>query len=350
MAPMAVDDGRSLKRSLSAAEFAFPPAKKLNRGRSRHHKLTWDFGGLSQPFAPVQDEQIVQSMLTRSICLALDAVGFNASEPLALESFRAQVEECMSRVSSYNFNFVVLTPPDMRHFLTDVRQSMLSSRRSQPLPQDFLQALHTHQLSLRALLPHLDPPITSEQSRVALSVAPEVEEVEKPEQFDFLGHDLNDAPNEHLNRQVPHHLPPFPSKHTYKETPEFAHREEDTRKLRERATEEGRLGEEALRKLVSASSKQNSSSARSTGKGRDFRAKRHDMWLETMQAIDSESRGKDDFGTSMDIDAHGEGSVFNDARPLPGRLSSTVNADRRNWRKSPSGRELHDIGEAGEAK
>lgn len=36
----------------------------------------------------------MQALLTRSITLALDAVGFQAAETTAIESFRTNVEEC----------------------------------------------------------------------------------------------------------------------------------------------------------------------------------------------------------------------------------------------------------------
>lgn len=42
----------------------------------------------------IQDDEAVQSMLTRSIGLALEAVGFEAAAPEAIESFRLNVEEC----------------------------------------------------------------------------------------------------------------------------------------------------------------------------------------------------------------------------------------------------------------
>ena len=38
-------------------------------------------------------------MLTRSIGLALEAVGFEAAAPDALEAFRVDVEECMKAIA-----------------------------------------------------------------------------------------------------------------------------------------------------------------------------------------------------------------------------------------------------------
>lgn len=47
-------------------------------------------------------------------------------------------------------------------------------------------------------------------------------------------------------------LPPLPSAHTYKNSAVYTARETDSRKIREMATEEGKLGEQALRKLATA--------------------------------------------------------------------------------------------------
>lgn len=171
----------------------------------------------------------------------------------------------------------------MAHYLADVRQSMLSCRRTQPIPQDFLQALHTHQLSLRSLLPHLNPPVPASRSQFSLQPTPAQED--EQQQLRFLGPLLNDAPNEQVKNHVPKHFPALPSKHTYKATPEFPEREQDPRKVRERATEEGRLGEEALRRLVSAGTRHPAHDVHQRSRSKSLRARRDQMWLETMEAV-----------------------------------------------------------------
>ena len=94
---MAVDQSLPVKRSASSASFdllGLPPRKKQNRGHIRHHQPNWDFQR-EQLKEPWQDEEAVQSMLTRSIGLALEAIGFEAAAPDAIEAFRIDVEECM---------------------------------------------------------------------------------------------------------------------------------------------------------------------------------------------------------------------------------------------------------------
>ena len=223
--------------------------------------------------------------------------------------------------------------PDMAHYLADVRQSMLSCRRTQAIPQDFLQALHTHQLSLRSLLPHLDPPVSP--SRTQFPLQTEIAEENDEQHLRFLGPLLNAHPDEGIRAYVPKHFPELPSKHTYKATPEYARREQDPRKVREKATEEGRLGEEALRRLVGAGAGTSVQEPRQGRKSQSSRALRDQLWMETMQAVTQE------MPNSMDLDKEaGTGKEMQkDGDPLPvassgyGRLGSAVNADKRYWRK-----------------
>ena len=87
------------KRSATSELLGLPPQKKQNRGQILHHQSNWDLQReyLKEPW---HDEEAIQSMLTRSIGLALEAVGFEAAMPDAMEAFRVDVEECMS--SYYN--------------------------------------------------------------------------------------------------------------------------------------------------------------------------------------------------------------------------------------------------------
>lgn len=93
MAPMAID-GHSFKRTSTTARFETPIAKKQNTGSLRHHKTSWDISRSKRLETSCQDDEAIQALLTRSITLALDAVGFGAAEPTAIESFRVNVEEC----------------------------------------------------------------------------------------------------------------------------------------------------------------------------------------------------------------------------------------------------------------
>ena len=231
--------------------------------------------------------------------------------------------------------------PDMAHYLADVRQSMLSCRRTQAIPQDFLQALHTHQLSLRSLLPHLGPPVNPSRTQFPLQV--DIAQGNDEQHMRFLGPLLNADPNEKLRAYVPKHFPELPSKHTYKATPEYAQHEQDPRKVREKATEEGRLGEEALRRLVGAGARKSANESQHIRKLQSARAARDRLWIETMQAITQETPD------SMDVDTEagtGKGKQKEgDPPPMQsfgyGRVGSAVNAEKRYWRKPAPPREAN---------
>ena len=223
----------------------------------------------------------------------------------------------------------------MAHYLTDVRQSMLSSRRSQAVPQDFLQALHSHQLSLRSFIPHLDPPIPPSRSQYALQIDDHTED-EWPKDLNMLGPLLNDGASESRTKFIPKHFPLLPSMHTHQATAQFPAREHDARKVREQATEEGRMGEEALRKLVGSASAHLAARVLEKGKRLTAKEKRNKLWLETMEAVvpaDVPTPTQDSgvaLSTSDDKEQEG---VLPVKLALYGNVGSVVNADKRYWRK-----------------
>lgn len=233
---------------------------------------------------------------------------------------------------------MALTLADMIHFLGDVRQSMLSSKRSQPTPGDFLQSLHTHQLLLRSLLPHLNPPIPPEKTHIPLSPETTPPSEQQPSSNLFL----SGAPKEQARSYIPSHFPAFPSEHTYKATPDLPSVERDPRKVRELVAEEARLGEAALRRLVGASSDLRTSDATQTGKGiKSMRAKRDDAWKEAMLAV---SPGFDDRSkaSGMFVGPGGQGERSTSKEPvggLNGYLSTSVSAGKQYWRR-PTTRRL----------
>lgn len=91
---MIVNDVRSQKRNSTTANLDLPPTKKQHLRHSRHHKLTWRPDVTIRSQLPAQDEESAQALLTRSIALALEAVGFQGADAVAIESFRAETEEC----------------------------------------------------------------------------------------------------------------------------------------------------------------------------------------------------------------------------------------------------------------
>ena len=130
---------------------------------------------------------------------------------------------------------------------------MISGRRTVPIPPDFESAITTLDLPW----PHdqLKPYSTAHVINPPLLPTPPPEDafsnsLKLP--TSFLGPGLDGREDRKKDHYVPSNLPPFPSQHTYKDTPVYPGRENDPRRIRELATEEGKLGEEALRRLAGA--------------------------------------------------------------------------------------------------
>ena len=230
----------------------------------------------------------------------------------------------------------------MAHFLASVRQSMLVSRRAQPTPQDFLHALTAHHLTLDSLLLHLDPPVAAAQTQPPLHAAAQTFTDSRATDA-AIARLLQDGapPAAALASHVPRCFPGLPSRHTYKAKAVYANRELDPKRIRERATEEGRLGEAALRRLVSgerANARQqpvplSPTMARAPGQRElSIRQRTHDMWLETMEAVAKAypRRAAGSRDVTPNPDAQETARSFS-----AGNIPQPVNADRQYWRKPP---------------
>jgi hypothetical protein len=230
---------------------------------------------------------------------------------------------------------------DILHLASFVRQTMGSCRRIQPIPQDFEYALRRSFISVDDLTPHL-------KSLRALVPAPTLLPSPPPEEKDpfddFSGMPVLDpylsGENDRVRSQyIPPHFPQFPSKHTYRYTPVFTERELDPRKIRERATEDGRHGEEALRKLARAAFKD-------VQAGGGHREKRlwgrkaenmESMFEKTIRGLTKKAQKNQTMGIvdthPMEIDA---GVVPKPSKtPLANNeLGPIVNCERSFWRKN----------------
>lgn len=138
---------------------------------------------------------------------------------------------------------------DMLHLLADVRASMQTHRRPVPTAQDFRMALahmpNTRSASL--LAPQLELSLPEAVSYPSIP-QPDAPPAPAPDFSTLLQPLLADAQPQY----IPSHFPKLPPQHAWKETPVFPTREKDARKMREKATEEGMLAEQALRKLAAA--------------------------------------------------------------------------------------------------
>ncbi|EXJ60317.1 hypothetical protein A1O7_04469 [Cladophialophora yegresii CBS 114405] len=150
-------------------------------------------------------------------------------------------------------SLVAMVDEFMLKFLSKVRRSMLAARRISPIATDFETAIDV--LDVPRPDDQLQPYSTQPQINPPLYPTPPPEDefhnlVELP--VSFLGPELDGHGELKKFSFTTKGLPELPSAHTYKDTPVYPQRESDTRKIRELATHEGKLGEQALRKLAGA--------------------------------------------------------------------------------------------------
>jgi transcription initiation factor TFIID subunit 8 len=250
--------------------------------------------------AAPQDETFIQAQLLRSICTALAIVGYDSVKPSALEMFRAELEEYMI------------------NFLTTVKHSMTSSRRTTAIPQDFIFALAEARLESHHLDPHLRLRLPEDISNPQI-LPPAPAEPSPPNLAPMLGHELAATSNQQYP-YIPSHFPPLPSRHAWQSTALFTQREDDPRRIRERATDEGVQAEHALRKLTAA----NKARLRQApvDKAKD------ELWQDTI----SDLLADEDY-TSQDADGDIRLDGVEDDDMMRGRGSLLVNHDRSHWRR-----------------
>ncbi len=229
---------------------------------------------------------------------------------------------------------------DMLRIMAHVRQHMQACRRIQPLPQDFMHALAAENLTPSSLLPHLEQPIPPRITQPALSRLPS-EEFTPPSLENILGPELIDVEERTRKPWILPHLPNYPSKHTWQSTPVYTTRAEDPLKIRERATQEGALAEQALRKLMTANTGGMRAVAGSLGRDRSVaeRQRGDQVWEETMASLLQEEERSRARSLELEMDLGEDSGVPPGSKNPPAVRSDNrlmANYETRYWRKGPT--------------
>ncbi|KAH8694240.1 bromodomain associated domain protein [Talaromyces proteolyticus] len=308
----------SLKRSSSSLSSLHEPhLKGQKRPYHHHHKLQQRVQtDLQEPAIP--DDATITHLLNRSIGQVLASTGYEIAEPTALDAFRQATEEYILHLASF------------------VRQSMISSRRMQPIPQDFEYAFQRAFISTDELLPQ----IKTEPYEPIPTLLPSPPPEDK-DPFDaflsipILGDELSGERDRLQSGFIPAHFPQFPSIHTYRFTPVYTDRETDPQRIRELGTEDGRHGEEALRKLARAAFKDTHVAGVGKGEKRLWGRKSETMESMFEKTIRGLTKKYQPDGKSLDTD----GSTQKPARFSMANieLAPIVNCERDFWRKVATG-------------
>ncbi|QUC20450.1 uncharacterized protein UV8b_04691 [Ustilaginoidea virens] len=202
--------------------------------------------------------------IQRSIAMVLRHDGFASSTPEAMESFTGLVETYLAS------------------FIQECKRFALSSRRDHPNPTDFEAALRRFNLPISSLKPHLKNPIHVNQ------LVPTYDNVHVAEEdayttLPLLGPELSGQADKDARKYIPPSFPDFPSRHTYKFTPQEDTSVRDSKKIREEAARTAQQGEDALRRLVRASKMRKQKEAKSLVEIDDQGKERFRLWESTMR-------------------------------------------------------------------
>ncbi|KAG0324205.1 hypothetical protein BGZ99_002085 [Dissophora globulifera] len=247
------------QRSASGSNPTPNAASTKARGRrqeSSHHKPP----SASPLTAPVRPRNIMDGATADATCrklvavLAMDA-GFEGITASALDALTNAFEAYTQQLYSTMHSFSEL------------------AGRTHPSMYDLLQAFSEMNVNPASLASYVR---TASHSKIPLLRGPLQETIakvqrKKEKKVALLDSDIEDnsesddeeptpsttAPGTKITARtiVPDHLPPFPSKHSYKQTPVFVKRPTDPQKIRELNAEQSRLVESNLKRLMAAENK-----------------------------------------------------------------------------------------------
>ena len=219
----------------------------------------------------------------------------------------------------------------------------LAQRRTRPTVQDFEEMLARNHISLGAL--------EDERERVPSTAPsfplppPSPPPPPPPDLSELLGPELDGSQDPRC--RIHDNLPPFPSRHTYQSTPVMPDRPDDPRLIREMATAEARLAEQALRKLLAVTATKKETVYNIDQRVSKKRKEREDEWSKAFDGLSQDSFGKR--APTARINGNGGvesmGSIMDDPVPVNGGkkpdeeayLEVVVNSDTQFWRQGGKG-------------
>ncbi|KFA47193.1 hypothetical protein S40293_06717 [Stachybotrys chartarum IBT 40293] len=209
---------------------------------------------------------LARAGVQRSIAMVLKHDGFDTATPEAMESFTTLVETYLETL------------------LQETTRIALAARRERPIPTDFEATMRRFNLPMSSLKPHLKHPIP--QQEVTPTYAPFVpSDQDAYITLPLLSEDLSGQPDKESKDYIPSSFPDFPSRHTYRFTPQENTNLRDSKKIREDAAKSAKQGEEALRRLVRASKMRKQKEAKTLVESDTHGRERFRLWEAMMKRL-----------------------------------------------------------------
>ncbi|KAK6214177.1 hypothetical protein LQW54_004603 [Pestalotiopsis sp. IQ-011] len=213
--------------------------------------------------------------LQRSITLALKHVGFDSASQEALESLTSTTEMYMTT------------------FTEHIKRLAESARREQPTPTDFGNMLRKHNVPISSLKPHLKNPVDKKKLSPGyfdpLPITPQTDYFRQTS-TQWLGAELDGNAEKKDKPWIPAGLPDFPSKHTYKFTPQETVAVDPAQKRTE-ALAATQQGEKALRTINRATKMSQQKELQDLAQRNSLSKERYNAWEGMMKAMLPDSNG-----------------------------------------------------------
>ncbi|KAJ6782654.1 hypothetical protein PWT90_00207 [Aphanocladium album] len=202
--------------------------------------------------------------IQRSIALVASHVGFECTTPQVMESFTGLVEAYLESI------------------IEETKRLAIASRREQPIPPDYENMLRRYNLPISSLTPHLKNPMSMDPTP-GFVFTDDAHQSSEFKPLPLLGLELSGQADKDAKPYIPSSFPDFPSKHTYKFTPQDDTRSRDSQKIREEAALNAQQGEDALRRLVRASKMRKQKEAKNLVERDNQGKERFRLWESTMK-------------------------------------------------------------------
>lgn len=170
----------------------------------------------------------------------------------------------------------------MESIIEETKRLAVASRREQPNPADFEHMLRRYSLPISSLKPHLKNPTSADPIPIFVRTT-ETGDVSDFKPLPLLGAELSGQADKDAKSYIPASFPDFPSRHTYKFTPQDDSRTRDSQKIREEAALNAQQGEDALRRLVRASKMRKQKEAKTLVERDNQGKERFRLWESTMK-------------------------------------------------------------------
>ncbi|KAI8368579.1 hypothetical protein EDC96DRAFT_574090 [Choanephora cucurbitarum] len=185
-----------------------------------------------------QHDAFISEANEKIVSIIAKETGFEGVQKPALESFANALSSYFERVFT------------KAHRLAEL------GNRTRPNIYDMARSLEAQGLDLNTFQQFLDH--QSSSWTPFFKTQPKPSTLEKIP--NFLPSDNEDSEEEEESEggmplYVPRHLPTFPSKHSFRQTPIYINRPDDPQKVRELNSEQSRTVEENLKKLMAAENK-----------------------------------------------------------------------------------------------